>query len=174
MCGPRAFLGVCECLFALCINFLLPPQRSLPDDLLRRVGELVNMGNLQPAPPLPQPQDCGDHGTSPTAGVPSAEEETGSSAVFSTKNFMSNEIIGFLNYPIKRPANNEPNIKRGHGEVHNKLPIQKRTPSKEFFDRVANSSSFSRMVPPKKQEVEDDGEAIRKETDQAGCLFMQN
>ena len=127
-----------------------------------------------PAPPPPQPQDCLDEGTTPAAGVPAAgEEETGCSAVFSTKNFINNEISGFLDRQIKRPATDGPSIRKAPN-----LPDRKRTPSKEFFDRTADSSSFSKMVPPKKQEVEDNSqigdEATREETDQAGCLFIQN
>ena len=137
------------------------------------------MGNLPapPQPPLPpQPQDCGDQGASPTTGVPADEEETGSSAIFSTKNFMSNEISGFLDQKIKRRPADGQSIEKGH-EKTSQQQARKRTPSKEFLDRIANSS-FSKMIPPKKQEVEDssqigDGET-REEMDQAGCLFIQS
>ena len=133
------------------------------------------MGNLPTPPSPPQPQDCGDQGASPTRRVPADEEETGSSAIFNTKNFISNEISGFLDRKIKRRPADGQSIEKGH-EKTSQLQARKRTPSKEFLDRIANSS-LSKMIPPKKQEVEDssqigDGRETREETDQAGCLFI--
>ena len=103
------------------------------------------------ATPAPPPDDEGrekhlNKGSIPTEVA--TDEDTSSSKVFNTNNFMRNEFVGLMS-DVGRPNKQDAHVKRAQGEAT--VPARRRrlqSPFKNSFGQSENSSSQS--VSPKK------------------------
>ena len=103
-----------------------------------------------PAPPPPPPDEGREKHLNkwPIPTEVATDEDTSSSKVFNTNNFMRNEFVGLMS-DVGRPNKQDARVKRAQGEAT--VPARRRrlqSPFKKSFGQSGNSSSQS--VSPKK------------------------